>query len=209
MSMMLSFLLLFLLPILIRFYMQKKDDYIHPHVWSSRLHGQYSFLTILAFFSIAILDFLLIIGIFDQLLLWWSALVPFVNLPAINTGAYYYLNCLLLGIVDLHVPIHLAPFYSPQILCLLILIGSYSSIYRNGQGWGAAIYGRRPHREGINILMHLVRKPPDYKEREAEWKANAPKRAAKKEETDRMIKEGLELAETLGMKDRIVGFKSD
>ncbi|MHA1404943.1 MAG: hypothetical protein ACTSSI_14355 [Candidatus Helarchaeota archaeon] len=59
------------------------------------------------------------------------------------------------------------------------------------------------------LFRHTVQKPENYKEKEAEWKANAPKRAANQQEADRLIEEGLKLAEKLGMKEKIKGFKRD
>ncbi|MHA1404942.1 MAG: hypothetical protein ACTSSI_14350 [Candidatus Helarchaeota archaeon] len=108
MSMMLSFLLLFILPILTKRYCQTLKDVAHPQVWSSKAHGRYIFLTLLSFFSLLVLDILTILGVFDPILLWWSSVNPFVNLPAVNTGPYYYFNCILLGFINLYVPINLA-----------------------------------------------------------------------------------------------------
>lgn len=208
MSLMLSYLLLFCLPIYITKKYSNNKDLVHPEVFGRKARGYYVSRTILSFFGILILDILTVFGVFNPILQWWSAINPLVSLPFSHTGLYYYFNCLFLGIVNLYIPIHMVPL--PGIfLCLILWAATYSSIFRNGLGWGGSMYGLRPHEEGASVVMRGVEKPPNYKEKEAEWEANVGKRAANKEEADRIIEEGLKLAEKLGMRDKIVGFKRD
>jgi len=69
------------------------------------------------------------------------------------------------------------------------------------------MFGKTAWQDGILAQLGGVKKPDNWKEMEAKWKEGETKRAANEEETDKLIEEGLELAEKLGMKDKILGFK--
>ena len=149
-----------------------------------------------------VLDVLVIFGVFDGLLIYLN-LNPWVNLPTQNTGLYWYVNCLLLGMFNLGIPI---PAGFGSTLFALCLCTVYMPAFRAGQGWGKSMFGKRASQIGIYPFLKALPKPKNHKELEAEWKANEAKRAENEEEIDRMVEEGLKLAEKVGLKDKIKEF---
>ena len=149
-----------------------------------------------------VLDVLVIFGVFDGLLIYLNY-IPWVSLPAQNTGLYWYVNCLLLGIFNLGIPIQATLGTYLFALCLATV---YMPAFRAGQGWGRSMFGKRASQTGIYPFLKALKKPKNHKELEAEWKANEAKRAENEEEIDRMVEEGLKLAEKVGLKDKIKKF---
>lgn len=156
----------------------------------------YAGAAILVFFWIV--DSLLIYGVLDKYLISLNAL-PGVHLPEQNTGLYYYYNCLLLGYVDLKIPVQNASGYK---IFAIVIQTTYISIYKNGQSWGKLLYGKRHHQWGIVPLLKPLKAPKNWREMERKWKEEALKREAKQEEIDKFISEGLELAEKLDLKKK-------
>lgn len=152
--------------------------------------------------SILIVDSLVIFGVFDGLLVFFNY-IPGVTLPVQNTGLYWYFNCLFLGFFNLGIPI-----INPLAFLILALImeATYVSVYRNGTGWGKLLFGKRPTQTGALPFLKPLGKPKNWREMEAKWKEEAPKRKSNEEYSNKIIEEGLELAEKLGMKDKIEGF---
>ena len=150
--------------------------------------------------SLWVFDALVIFGVLDSLILSLNA-IPWVT---ITSGLDWYFNCLLLGLFDLNLPI--TPNFT-WIFFALILLTTYISFYRNGQGWGMAMFGKTAWQDGTLTQLGGVKKPDNWKEMEAKWEEGKTKRAANEEEANKLIEEGLELAEKLGMKDKILGFK--
>ena len=109
----------------------------------------------------------------------------------------------LLGYFNLGIPVQASFGYQLFGLCLITL---YMPIFRAGQGWGKSMFGKRASQTGIYPFLQPIKKPKNHKELEAEWKANEVKRAENEEEIDKMIEEGLKLAEKVGLKDKIESF---
>ncbi len=148
--------------------------------------------------ALFVMEFLLCLGVFDSAL---RILNP--TLPATDTGLYYYFNCILFGWVNLGIPVQpTTGYYSLAILLCL----SYIPIYRDGQGYGRVLYGKRAIQWGLWPILAPLKKPKNYKELEAKWAADADKRKADEEYSAKMIEEGLKRAEALGLKDKIKGF---
>jgi len=160
--------------------------------------------------SIFLFDILVIFGALDSLILLLNYL-PWNNLPwtSISSGLDWYFNSFLLGLIDFNIPIYINPFKINQnmIILALILVTTYLSFYRNGLGWGKATFGKRPEQDGFIAILQPLKKPENWKQMEQKWKAEKAQRKANKKETEKMIKEGLELAEKIGMKEKIKGFK--
>ncbi|NHI93802.1 MAG: hypothetical protein EAX96_15045 [Candidatus Lokiarchaeota archaeon] len=150
-----------------------------------------------------ILDGLIVFGVFDWLLIQLNH-IPFVSLPTQNTGIYWYYNCLLLGLFDLKIPVQ-ASFGT--IFFAICLETSYMVTFRSGQGWGRAMFGKRPNQSGILPFLMPLKKPKYWHELEQKWKDDAPKRETNEQEANKMIEEGLALSEKIGMKNKIRGFK--
>ena len=143
-------------------------------------------------------EFLLCAGVFDSALLILNR-----NLPVLNTGLYYYFNCILLGWVDLGIPVQATNGYY---FLAFLLCSTYISIYRNGQGYGRFLYGKRFYQWGLWPIIAPLKKPKNWREMEAKWMSESAKRTADLEYTTKMIEEGLKRAESLGLKTKIKGF---
>ena len=150
-----------------------------------------------------ILDSLVIFGLFDWLIVHLNH-IPWVSLPLQNTGLYWYYNCLLLGWFNLGIPVQAS---TGTIFFAICLETVYIVTYRSGQGWGRAMFGKRGTQKGIFPFLMSLKKPENWRQMEQKWKDDAPKREANEEEANQMIEECLELANKIGMKDKIRGFK--
>ncbi len=148
--------------------------------------------------ALFVMEFLLCAGVFD------SALLIMNNtLPATNTGLYYFFNCILFGWVNLGIPVQPTTGYY---LLVFVLCTTYISTYRNGQGYGRFLYGKRFNQWGLWPIVAPLKKPANWKEMEAKWATESAKRQADQEYTSKMIEDGLKKAEALGLKDKIKSF---
>ncbi len=148
--------------------------------------------------TLFVMEFLLCAGVFDSAL---QFLNP--NLPTANTGLYYYFNCILFGWVNLGIPVQ--PNTGYYTLAIL-LCASYIPIFRDGQGYGRVLFGKRWTQWGLWPIVAPLKKPKNWKELEAKWATDAAKRQADQEYCAKVIEEGLKRADALGLKNKIKGF---
>ncbi len=136
--------------------------------------------------SLWVFDALVIFGVLDSLILSLNAIPGVI----ITSGLDWYFNCLLLGLFNMNLPV--VPNFT-WIFFALILLTTYISFYRNGQGWGMAMFGKTAWQDGTLAQLGGVKKPDNWKEMEAKWEEGEAKRAANEEEANKLIEEGLEL----------------
>ncbi|MHA1732677.1 MAG: hypothetical protein ACTSU5_12100 [Promethearchaeota archaeon] len=152
--------------------------------------------------AIWVVDALVLAGVLDPVLSLLNGL-PGVDLPAEDTGLHYFFSCFLLGFVDLG--ISAAPTTGYYVLGAVIM-WTYIPLYRYGLGWGKIIFGKRASQHGVGPLMTPLKKPANWREMEANWRASESTRENDEKESDRIIAECLELAEKVGLKDKIKEF---
>jgi hypothetical protein len=98
----------------------------------------------------------------------WLNFLPWVNIPAINSGMYYLWNSFLIFGIDLSI----IPQPGMDVIATVLLI-SYLFWYYLGSKIGKVIHGYRTYQEGHYMIFRPVKKY--FKERE--------KRIQKLEET--------------------------
>ena len=194
-----GFLLTYLLMFTCSFVFQS----VYSYKKSAKNPGWFATISMIWLISFWVFDALIIFGVFDWILIHLNHL-PWVSLPVQNTGLYWYYNCLLLGLFDLGIPIQ---GNLGTIFLAICLLTAYMPTYRAGQGWGKAMFGKRPTQKGILPFLLPLKKPKNWREMEQKWNEETTKRAENEEEASKMVDECLELAKKVGMKDKIRGFK--
>ncbi|MHA1784509.1 MAG: hypothetical protein ACTSVY_15905 [Candidatus Helarchaeota archaeon] len=191
----------FLLSILLMFTCSVLIQWRYSYKYAEKHKAYIAYASALFIICFWVIDTLVIFGVFDRLLIYLN-FIPGVSLPTTGTGLYWYFNCLLLGIFNLGVPIGYG-----SVFFALVLETLYMPVFRDGQGWGVALFGKRANQKGLLPLLLPLKKPENWREMQKKWEEEEPKRKANEEEAEKIIAEGLELAEKLGMKDKIRGFK--
>ena len=195
MGFLLSYLMCFICAILIQYrYSYKKVQTDVAYIFKA------SFVFLMCLW---VFDTLVIFGILDGILIYLNY-NPFVSLPLQNTGLYYYYNCFLFGIINIGFPVNGSTIV---MVFAIILESTYISIYRNGLGYGRFIFGKKPYQTGLAPFLVPLKKPKNWREMEAKWEADAPKREMNEEYADKIIEKWLKRAEELGMKDHITGYR--
>ena len=169
-----GFLLTYLLMFVCSFIFQS----VYSYKKAAKNPGWMAYISMFWLILFWILDALVIFGVFDSLLIQLNNL-PGVMLPVQNTGLYWYYNCLLLGWFNLGIPVQ---GNLGTIFLAICLLTAYMPTYRAGQGWGKAMFGKRPHQKGILPFLLPLKKPKNWRELEQKWNEEAAKREANEED---------------------------
>ncbi|MFX1529066.1 MAG: hypothetical protein ACFFB4_15945 [Promethearchaeota archaeon] len=145
------------------------NSYLYRKYLRKRNKDWIVFLAIIFISGLLFLDIFIYTGIVDII---WLNVIPWVNIPSIDSGRYFMWNSFLLFGIDLGI--------MPQSgldLFAVFLFTSYIFWYYFGSKFGKFLHGYRPYQQGFYMVFRPVRK--FIKEREKRMKGEAEAKSNK------------------------------
>ncbi|MFW9828520.1 MAG: hypothetical protein ACFFEY_13095 [Candidatus Thorarchaeota archaeon] len=126
------------------------NSYLYRKYLRNRNKDWIVFLALIFLFLLWVIDILIY---FDIINVFWLNILPWVNLPAINTGKYFLWNSFIIFGIDLNI----TPQIGMEIIASFLFV-SYLFWYYLGSKIGKVLHGYRIYQQGHYLIFRPVKK---------------------------------------------------